>query len=1153
MDIIRFSITNPVKVSVGVLLLVLFGLIALGTIPVQLTPDVEQPIVRVTTQWVGRSPEEVEKQIVEPQEDVLKDVSGLSKMTAVAYQGRAEIELEFTIGTNIKNARQEVSDSLREVPEYPDDADEPVIDTGEGGAESPIAWLILQSRDRNFDVQTLGDAAEDRIKPYLERVTGVSEVRVYGGRERQVHVEVDPNKLAQRSITFNELRDALRLENVNISAGELSEGQYDRRVRTVGEYTELDQVRNTIVAYGEGGPIRISDIAQVKLDYEKRRGFVRAKGELSLALPVYRETGANVIAVMEELKERIAAVNEDLLPVVAEQVRLDRGLDEAPQLQLVQVYDETGYIYDALSLVQSNLFIGGTFAILSLLVFLRSVRPTGVVAMAIPVSVIGTFVAMAAFGRNLNVISLAGLAFAVGMVVDNGIVVLENIDRHLGMGKRPQRAAYDAAKEVWGAILASTLTTLAVFLPVLTIQEEAGQLFRDISLAICAAVALSLIVSITVIPTASARFLKPHSEPRLRITRAGRSLFGLAPRLAQWGRGYADLIYRLTSPDKFGYVARVGIVAGFTIASLVGAAILMPPADYLPRGNQNLVFGMVLTPPGYNIEQNEFIAERVESIVKPYWEADTYADLQDVPPVVHPFTQQPIADVPPVDNFFFVTFFGGVIGGATSADPQNVAPVGDLLTAAFNSIPGSFGFAQQTSLFGRGFGGTRSIAVEVVGTNLDHVLASGAALQGALQQKYGYAQVQPDPNNFDLPGPELRVEIDRVRAADLGIDVASLGLGVQALVDGMNVGDFRLRGDAIDILLKRDESVKLMPEDLASIPVAYTDGQGRKGQVPLSAVADIQRTSSPQQIRRIEELRAVTLNVTPPDNVPLEVASAEIDALVEQMREQGQIAREVEVDLAGSASKLVEVRAALLGQWYGTDTWQDFFRSLQSLGLSRIFLALLVTYLLMAALFESFLYPFVIMFAVPLATVGGFLGLAFVHDGWWMENWPLIGGWLYGKLGPAGLNLINPAQQLDTLTMLGFIILIGVVVNNAILIVHQALNFMRGLGEGEGDTTGVMAPREAIRESVRTRIRPILMTTTTSVAGMLPLVLMAGSGSELYRGLGSVVVGGLIVATLFTLVVVPLLFSLVLDVKRVLVGSVEEEAPDLKLGAPAPA
>lgn len=1150
MDPIRFAIDNPVKVAVGVILLLLFGVLAVVSIPVQLTPNVDPTIITVSTDWTGKSPEEVEREIIEDQEDVLKNISGLLKMTATATQGKAEIELEFSVGKDLQSARVEVSDALREVPEYPDDADEPVITDGEAGPGSPIAWLLLTSDMPGFDVQTLGDLAEDRIKPMLERAEGVSEARVYGGREREVHIQFDPEKIAQRKITVTQLGEALRQENVNVSAGNLSEGRYDPRVRVMGQYDNLESIRETIVTRDAGGPIRIRDIAEVDLAFSKRRSFVRSRGELAIAMPVYREPGSNVMQVMDNLKAAIAEINgtdetRGVLQSVGAQLELERNLTRDPALRLRQVYDETGYIEDALSLVQNNLIIGGVLAVIALLLFLELgrrpllvviatpvlialmlgvlllprdqalwsaslgllilvglvvlyiARPTLIIALAIPISVIGTFVVMYGTGRNLNVISLAGLAFAVGMVVDNAIVVLENIDRHLSMGKKRAQAAYDAGKEVWGAVLASTLTTLAVFLPVLFIEEEAGQLFRDIALAICGAVSLSLIVAITVIPTASARLLRERQAKPSKL-----DAFNPARYLGLLGKGFAQLIYMTCSRHPAGVISRLAIVGLFTLASLGGAYLLMPPTDYLPRGNKNLVFGIILNPPGYNISTDEELAKIVESTVRPYWEAKTDAEVDEIPPTMNPFSGQPIANLPPVDNYFIVSFNGSMFNGATSLDKENVAPLGSLLSAAtMNNVPGSFGFAAQQSLFGRGASGSRAIEVEISGDSIEEVRSVSSELFSRYMEIYGPQNIQPTPGNFDLPAREFQIKIDRVKAVELGVDVAGLGRAVNAMVDGVIVGDFRDGGNSIDILAKSEDGLKYTPDELFALPLAYRTSDGRVGTIPLSAIATQARADSPQSIQRIEERRAVTLAVSPPDEVPLELAEAELRKIQDELEAQGVIPKTVEVSYAGSALKLNTVKDAMLGKWTGFN-----FESLMSLGTSRLFIALLVTFLLMAALFESFLYPLVIMFSVPLAAVGGFIGLALVR-------------------------IRVPDQQLDTLTMLGFVILIGVVVNNAILLVHQALNFMRGLGEGEGDDTGKMAPREAIRASVRTRIRPIFMTTATSVAGMLPLVLMPGSGSELYRGLGSVVVGGLIVSTLFTLIVVPLLFSLMLDLR----------------------
>lgn len=1100
MDLIRFSIQNPVKVAVGVILVVLFGMIALTAIPIQLTPDVERPVVTVRTEWPGRSPEEIEESILVEQEEKLKTLQGLWKMTSTAQLGRAEITLEFNVGFDITRALQEVASRLDEVRQYPDDVDRPVIRASDTASDDAVAYCLLQAEDRDFEVARAYDYTDRFVKPALERIPGVAEVGVFGGREHEVQVLFDPVALAQRGISVAELRDALRMDNVNESAGDMAHGRQDVRFRVLGQFDSLEPLRRTIVKYdAEGAPIRVEDIADVDLALEKKVHFDQCKGSTSMTLYVKRETGSNVLDIMDQVRRVLDEINAPggVLP----SYKNDRY-----GLHLRLVADDTYYIHRAVGLVQENMILGGGLAVLVLLLFLRSPRPTLLIALAIPISVIGTFVVMALTGRNLNVISLAGLSFAVGMVVDNAIVVLENIDRHMAMGEKAFEAAYRGTKEVWGAILSSTLTTVAVFAPVLTIKEETGQLFYDIALAVCAAVVLSLIVSITVIPAAGAKFLHRGRPSRGPIFRAVHSLFGLAP-LVEWGcDAFSRLIHLMTFRSFAGAWLRLMVISVITVAAVAMSWMLMLPASYLPDGNKNFTLGLVFNPPGYSLEQNTSVAERLEAAIRPYWEAKDSREATAIAPLIDAQTGKPIDEVPALDEFFYVVVRGRVLMIATSKDPENVRPVKAILTRAMNRIPGSYGNATQRSIFGRNSGGSNAVEVEVVGADMTRLKSSAAYLQQRLMETFSKFAVRSDPMTFNEAGPERQIVIDQVRAKELGLNVQSLAVAARALIDGAVVGDFNYEGDNIDLIVIRDPAIELTADELGEVPIAVAEEDGRKTILPLGDVVRFVEADASQSIRRVEQRRAVTFTVNPPPEMALEEAQGKIDELVATARRAGGMTSDVQVNLSGNADKLTQVRTALLGRW---DGWN--IASLKSVGLSRFFLALLITYLLMAALFESFLYPFVILFSVPLATVGGFVGLRFVRT-------------------------LDPTQQLDTLTMLGFILLIGVVVNNAILLVHQALNFMRGIGEGEHSACEPMSPREAIRQSVKSRIRPIFMTTATSVFGMLPLVLAPGPGSELYRGLGAVVVGGLICSTLFTLVVVPLLLSLVIDAKTLLIG-----------------
>ncbi len=1120
MNFIRSVVQQPVSVAVGVILIVMAGIVALQRIPIQLTPNVEDTIIAVTTTWEGASPDEIEREIIDEQEEKLQGLANLRAMTSESQQGSGRIRLEFVVGTDKDAALREVSDKLREVPEYPENTDEPVIEASDPENQDYITWIIFGTTDADLDPRTLNDFAEDNIKPVLERVEGVSEVNVLGGFEREAQIRFDPNRLAQYGITPTQLVAAIRESNRNISGGQLDDSKFNVRLRTISQYETVDDIERTVVTYTEAGPVYVGDVADAVESFKEATTFVRSKGQPVLAINAQKEVGANVMQVMQGIKAEIKRLNEPggVLDTKARSLGLDGNLT------LRQVYDQTVYIDDALALVRDNIWIGGTLAVLVLLLFLRSIRTVAIIALAIPISVVGAVVAMVAMGRTINVVSLAGMAFAVGMVVDNAIVVQENIYRHLEMGKRPMRAAYDGAREVWGAVLASTLTTVFVFIPILLIQEEAGQLFRDIALAICAAVALSLLVSITVIPASAARLLKPikpvepSAAPRKRRGDVARIVAAPLTALHLVGRFFSAapdrigrLIYRLCGS----VVLRLAIVALLTTASIAGALALMPPADYLPTGNRNLVFGLLIPPPGYNLNKQVSLGERIENTVRPFWEI---ADLQPGTPeyeakqrelaLVRPFnfmTGQPGEPLtpPPLENYFLVGLEGTMFHGGISAEPEKVVDLIPLFAEATKAevAPGVLAFAFQVPLFRLGGSTGSAIKINFAGDDLDRVSAAASLVQGELIAKYQAFSVQPSPSNYNIYGPELQLLPNKRQLADLGLTPADLGLFAQAVGDGAIIGEYRLASDTIDLkLIAQDAVDRESIVGLEDTPVATPSGHV----VPMSSLAQFAWVTSPPQINHVGRQRSVTLLFTPPMGTPLEAAVADVESILASHRAAGRIGPEIGTSFSGSASKLQSVMTALLGD--GT-----------ILGLlqSSLFLALVVVYLLMCALFQSFLRPLVIMFSVPLAIVGGFLALFAVFI------WSLSDRYM-------------PMQSMDVLTMLGFVILIGIVVNNAILIVHQAMNFMRGDPEAGEGLSEPMQPRRAIAESVKSRVRPIFMSTLTSVGGMLPLVLMPGSGSELYRGLGAVVVGGLLLSTVFTILLVPLLFSLVTDAQQAL-------------------
>lgn len=1025
MDVVRFAIEKPVTVSVGIILVVLFGLIGLTRLPYQLTPSVEEPEITVTTLWLGAAPNEVEREIVDPQEKVLKGIPGLVEMESSAQNNQGTVTLRFRTGTHIDDALLRVSNKLNEVPTYPQNVEKPVINAT-GAATSPVIWTILKAAGGNPQpIETYRTFFEEEVRQYLERIPGVADLFVGGGTEKELHVVVFPEKLAAYDLTLAHVVDALRTANVNVSAGSVGISRREYRVRTIAEFTDPKDVETVVLRSTGQRRVRLSDVAVARIGHQKRQVAMIHNGLPGIAIGVKPEPGANILELTDRVEEAVRELNAGLL--AREGVRLDWAYDQRP------------YIRGAINLVKQNIAIGGALAVVVLLVFLRSLSSTVIVATAIPISVIGTFIFLWLLGRNLNVVSLAGISFAVGMLVDNAIVVLENIDRHRKMGKDAFRASYEGAKEVWGAILASSATTVAVFLPVVFVEEEVGQLFRDIAIAVTVAITLSLFVSVFAIPMLSNRLFRLTEGRGVRAVPGEQRLVGAGNRLV-------DLLMAVLGAVTRNAATRLGTVLGMTALSVATAWLLLPKMEYLPQGNRNLVINILVPPPGLSYEERREVGDHIFAETAPYR------------------TPEGKDGVPGIRNMFYVGSDFINLFGAVSHEEQRARELLPLFTRVIHGIPGMFGVSIQAGIFQTRLGRGRTIDVDFSGADLDAVVRAAGAAFGTIRKEIPGAQVRPVPS-LELTYPEVRLHPDRDRLRAVGMSEEQFGTAVDILLDGRRVGDYKPEGEkAIDLVVKSSAEEVDSPEKLYRAMVATPVGKV----VPVSSLAGLERTAGITEIRHLERWRTVTLEVTPPETVPLESAMDTIrEKVLAPLGEGGMLAGTTS-RLSGAADKLTEARTTL--QW-------DFL------------LALVITYLLMAALFENFLYPFLILFTVPLAAAGGFIGLRLVD------------------------RFIEP-QPLDILTMLGFVILIGVVVNNAILIVHQALNYIRFEG---------MAYREAVLASARTRIRPIYMSAFTSIFGMLPLVVAPGPGSELYRGLGSVVLGGLALSTFFTLFVIPAL------------------------------
>ena len=1008
MWILDLSIKKPVTIVVAVILVMLFGSIALKNMPVQMKPTIDKPFITINTTYPAAAPQEVEEQITRPIEEKVQAVENLKKMTSVSSEGRSSITLEFDWGTDKDIATIDILKKLNLVGELPEEADTPIITAITSDEERPIYWTTFRGPMTTNQLWQIGD---QYVKPRFERIAGVGAVRIYGGQEREIRVVLDYRALAARKLSIAQVRQALINENKNVRGGHIDEGKRRYMVRTVGLFTSPEDVEKVIVRSDEKGVVYIRDVAQVFDTYKEKTSLVKRDGVPSIAFGVIKKSGENTIKVTTGVEAAIKAMNEEVGP---------KGLI------LTEAYDESDYIWDSIHFVVSNIRLGAIFAIVVLLFFLRSVRSTFIVGVTIPISIFATFIVLYSLDRSLNIISLAGLAFAAGMILDNAIVVTENIYRHKSMGKDSFQAAHDGAMEVWGAVVASTLTTLAVFLPIIFVEEEAGQLFKDIALAISCAVGFSMITAITIVPMLTARYITPgYEEEKLKrhqllywisMMKPGKKVHSFFSDTARW----------LTGGTKRGVLVVGAIVVAFFLILQ-----LKPEMEYMPLGNRNFVF-MVMKPiTGTNNEKvqemSDIVAERVNNM-------------------------------PEKKMMFHVVSnrFKGI--GMRVKDewklriPEMVAKVNKMVT----DVPGFiFMRAFQIPLFQRSLG--KGFELEITGLDMDTVEKLGQEIKAALEKIDGVELVR---SSYDSGNPEYRITLDRERTAALGLSVHDTADVIETMVAGRAATLFKVGGREYDITLRGDTSQFRDFHALEELLIYTPSGDA----VPLKSIANINQTTGPTQVTHVEQDRAITLKVTIARDKTLErMMTIVTDEIITERRKT--MPYGYAINLTGTAEDLVR-------------TWNALFWS--------FILAIVIIYLLMSSLFESFYYPLIIMMTVPLATAGAILGV------------------------------VVTGAELNVVTMLGFVILSGIVVNNGILIIHQTIRY-----KNEG-----MESDDAIVESVKVRIRPIFMSSITTILGMMPLTFRGGAGSEVYSGLGAAIVGGLALSTVFTLILLPALFIL---------------------------
>lgn len=1028
--------------TVTIIIVCLFGVLAAFRVPVQMIPDLEVRTISVQTSWPGATPQDVEKEIVIEQEEYLRGIPNLSRMVSTASTGQASIELEFPFGTEINDALVRVNNALSQVPAYPENVDEPRLLTSSFSNNAFLYFRVfpLPDNPRRLDMTYMRDYVDDYVRTRLERTPGVSEVNIRGGAERQIQILIDPERLAARGLTLTQVRNAIRERNRDISGGDVDSGKRRYLIRTMGRFDSPAELGQLIIASRDDTLVRLDDVAEIRLHHAEVRQRSYFNGTDVISLSIKRETGANVIEVRSEVMAAVDEINRELLGPSGMKMMLSN--------------DDVVYVEDSIANVWTNLALGAVLAAIVMFLFLRSVPVTAVGLIGIPICTIAAFLGLFLADRTINVISLAGVAFAIGMTVDNTIVVLEaiEIERRRGLGRI--EAALAGVRRVWTAVLASTLTTVLVFVPVLFVKEEAGQLYSDIAIAIASSIILSMIIAVSLVPAATARLaFKPLADPNAD------------PAPAPFKQRIIAAVHWLIANSR----RRLTFIAGIIALTGASLAFLTPPAEYLPEGEEAKTFTTMIAPPGYSLAAMEEIAEQVEKKFIPY----THDDPEDY--------ASGRTDVPALNTFFLFVQPGSLRVIATTKSPSQINDFMEIITTHFRSYPGMRAFSSRGSIISSNDGGTRSVNLDISGPELPEIYNTALAAYRRASEVFTNPQIGSSPSNLVLGQPLVELRPRWERAAELGFTAQEFGYAVAALTDGAYVDEFFVDDDKIDIFLYSRDVTTREIGSIGDFSLHTPNG----GVLPISALADIVETVDTDAIRRVDGRRTVTVNIVPPRSVALETAVGIVrEDVVNYLRSAGEIPPAVSVTLSGASDQLSDTREALG---------------------ANFIVSVILSFLLLVVIFTHWGYPFLILITVPIGIAGGIIGL-------WLLNF--IGG-LLPWIGFAPIS-----QPFDMITMLGFLILLGTVVNNPILIVEETIANLKTAG-----TTVV----QAVEDAVASRLRPIMMSTITTVCGLAPLVLIPGAGTELYRGVGAIVLFGLLFTAAITLTFLPTLLVTVLS------------------------
>jgi hydrophobic/amphiphilic exporter-1 (mainly G- bacteria), HAE1 family len=1023
MSIPRIAIHRPVTMFMLSGVILLLGAMSLVRLPVDLMPDVEFPSITVRVSYPGVGPLEIEELITRPIEQTVSAVAGLERLESSSQEGSGRVTLNFVWGTDLNEAADDVRNRIdRARGRLPEEAEPPQVFKFDSNS-MPIMSVGVEG---NYESVQLRELAEHDLVPRLERVPGVASVTVGGGLRRQIHVELSKEKITALDLPLDRILNLLRSENQNTPLGEIDEGDLTYLVRSQGQFQNLEDIRNLVVMTREGVNVYMRDIAEVKDATEDVRQFTRINGQPGIRMQVQKQSGQNTVAVAEGIRAEAARINT-----------------EVPGVRLTILNDSSVFINRSIASVKEAAWLGAILVIFIIFVFLRDLRSTFIISISIPISIIGTFALLYFNGFTLNTMTFGGLALGVGMIVDASIVVLENTFRHMEMGKDRMQAAIEGGEEVWSAILASTLTHIAVFVPLLFLSGVSSVMFKQLAIVVMFSLAMSLFVAVTIVPVLCSRILRlpPPADERRGIT--GR-LFTASERVLNGvDEGYRRILHRALHhrPSVLGVGSAAVIIAVFLAPGI--------PMELMPQTDEGEVSVSAELPPGTRIERAHDVALRLESMIN-----DAVSEKEEV-----------------ITNAGGGGFGGGPGGGGggTRVNAQiRLKPkeqrqrtsediARDLNRQLTGVIPGvristraSGGNFQLNRILG---GGDSRISLEIRGDDLAEANRLSLAAKEIMDRT-------PEVRNAQLGRqegrPELAVEVDRPKAAMLGLTVTNIASSIRTSVGGTQAAFFRQQGKEFPIIVRLREEDRERVEDINDVRVNTPQGQVLEAKNLVS----LRTQSGPTEINRKNQQRYTRVNAEP------EVALSEAIRAVNEKLPEINTPPGFQVGFGAEAEE--QARAFSQLQW-------------------MLMLAIILVYAVMASQYESLRDPFIIMFSVPLGAIGVV----------------------------AALKLTGTTFSLQA--YIGVIMLAGIVVSNAILLVDYTNILRRRDG---------MELREAVETAGRTRLRPILMTTLTTILGLVPMSLAIGDGAELQAPLGRVVIGGLLASTLITLVFVPTLYTL---------------------------